>query len=97
MTVARHYIMYAKDGHDATLETALSALADAVRPLPGCEGVEMLRDLGNERRFVFIEKWASVQAHKDSGKLLPKHFLEPLMAALDGPPDGIYLDYVKTV
>ncbi|WP_313801911.1 antibiotic biosynthesis monooxygenase family protein [Sphingobium sp.] len=94
MTIARHYVMHAKEGMDAALESALRAVADAVRPLPGCEGVEMLRDLGNERRFVFIEQWTDVGAHKAAGALLDKGLFAPMMAALDGPPDGAYLDYL---
>jgi quinol monooxygenase YgiN len=97
MTIARHYLMHAAEGRDAELETALGRLADAVRKLPGSEGVELLRDLGNERRFVFIEKWASVEAHKGAGALLAKEDFAPMMAALDGPPEGAYLDYLKTV
>lgn len=94
MTVARHYVMHAAAGKDASLETALRNLAAAVRPLPGCEGVEMMRDIGNELRFVFIEKWASVEAHKDAGPLLPKAVMAPLGDLLDGPPEGAYLDYL---
>jgi heme-degrading monooxygenase HmoA len=97
MTIARHYLMHAAEGKDATLETALAGLADVVRALPGSEGVELLRDLGNERRFVFIEKWESVEAHKAGGPLVPKDVFAPVMAALDGPPEGAYLDYLKTV
>ena len=49
MTVARHYIMTAKQGGSAQLETALSNLADAVRKVAGSEGVELLRDaFGNQ-------------------------------------------------
>ncbi|MGE3746786.1 MAG: putative quinol monooxygenase [Sphingomonadaceae bacterium] len=97
MTTARFYIMHAAEGKDAALETALGTLADAVRPLPGCEGVELMRDSGNERRFIFIEKWASIEDHKGAGKLLGKEALAPVMAALDGPPDGSYLDYLKKI
>lgn len=97
MTTARFYIMHAAEGKDAALETALGALADAVRPLQGCEGVELTRDSGNERRFIFIEKWVSIEAHKDAGKALGKEALAPVMAALDGPPDGSYLDYLKVI
>lgn len=97
MTTARFYIMHAAEGKDAALETALRALADAVRPVAGCEGVELLRDSGNERRFFFIEKWASIEAHKEGGKALGKEIFAPVMAALDGPPDGSYLDYLKTL
>ncbi|HEX7784032.1 MAG TPA: antibiotic biosynthesis monooxygenase family protein [Sphingobium sp.] len=97
MTVARTYFMHAKEGHNATLETALIALADAVRPIAGCKGVELLRDLGNERRFLFIEKWDSEDAHKEGGKSLPKEAFGPVMAVLDGPPDGSWFDYLKAV
>lgn len=97
MTTARFYIMHAAEGKDAALETALRSLADSVRALPGSEGVELLRDSGNERRFFFIEKWTSIEAHKEAGKALGKEALAPVMAALDGPPDGSYLDYLKTV
>ncbi|MCP1470782.1 quinol monooxygenase YgiN [Sphingobium sp. OAS761] len=92
MSVARHYMMTAREGMDATLETALRTLADAVRALPGCDGVELLRDIGNERRFVFIERWTSVEAHKAAGPQLDKAVIAPMMAAIDGPPDGCYLD-----
>lgn len=97
MTIARHYIMNAAEGRDATLETALDALADAVRALPGSQGVEMLRDLGNARRFIFIEKWDSVEAYRNAGAHLPEDVMASLMAALDGPPEGLYLDYLKSV
>lgn len=97
MTVARLYIMHAAEGHDATLETLLSALADAVRGIDGSEGVELLRDVGNERRFVFIEKWVSEEAHKAAFASLPKEIMANLTAALDGPPDGAYFDWLKSL
>jgi heme oxygenase (mycobilin-producing) len=97
MTIARHYLMHAAEGRDSELETALGRLADVVRQLPGSEGVELLRDLGNERRFIFIQKWASVEAHKSAVALIAKEDFAPMMATLDGPPEGAYLDYLKTV
>lgn len=97
MTTARFYIMHAAEGKDAALETALRDLADKVRPLAGSEGVELMRDSGNERRFIFIEKWASIEAHKDARKALGQDALVSVMAALDGPPDGSYLDYLKVI
>jgi len=95
MTVARIYIMHASE--TAALESALETLADAVRPLPGCDGIELLRDLGNEKRFLFIEKWASEEDHKNAGSMLPKDVMTAIGAALDGPPDGAYFDYLKVV
>ncbi|ARR55662.1 antibiotic biosynthesis monooxygenase [Rhizorhabdus wittichii DC-6] len=95
MTTARLYIMHAKEGRDAELETALRDLAAAVAGFTGSEGAEVLRDAGNERRFVLIEKWASIEAHeatKEPFKKLP--MMGALMEALDGPPDGSYYDYL---
>ena len=94
MTVARLYIMHAKEGQDAVLETALRNLAVAVTRLPGLRGVELLRDAGNERRFIFIEKWDDIEAHKAASEYAKDLPMAPLMAALDGPPDGSYLDYL---
>ena len=97
MTVVRHYVMHAQEGQDAVLETALRQIAELVSPIAGCEGIEVLRDLGNEKRFIFIEKWDSEEAHKDAGGNLAKEVIGPVMGALDGPPDGSYLDYLKVV
>lgn len=97
MTVARHYVMNAAEGKDDALEAALRTVADVVRGVTGSEGVELLRDLGNKRRFIFIEKWESVEAHAAAGKQLPEDTFAPVIGALDGPPDGAYFDYLKTV
>jgi quinol monooxygenase YgiN len=97
MTVARHYVMIAAEGKESDLLAALDGLADAVRPLPGCEGVDLMQDGDAPTRFVFIEKWASIGAHKEAGALLPKSALAPVMGALAGPPEGGYLHYIKTV
>lgn len=97
MAILRHYVMNAAEGRDKALEAALRDLADKVRPLPGCEGVALLRDVDNARRLVFIETWADIEAHKTAGALIGREAFAPVMAALDGPPEGAYLDCLKTV
>lgn len=97
MPIARHYVMQAAEGQADALGDALVALADGVNALPGCLGVDMLRDQADANRFVFIETWESVDAHKGAGAQLPKALMAPVMAALARRPDGAYLDYVKTV
>ncbi len=94
MTVARLYRMTAKPETATALRDALIALAAAVETLPGCHGAELLHDQNDPTLFIFIEKWESVEAHKGAGKQLPKAALAPVMAALAGPPDGAYLDYL---
>lgn len=95
--IARHYMMNAKAGDGDELRAALAILADAVRPLPGCDGVEALRDIADPDRFVFIERWQTVEAHRSAGALLPKDTLAPVMAVLACRPEGGYLEYLETV
>lgn len=95
MTVARLYIIPAAEGKSAEMEAALINLSKVVNASPGNEGVEILRDLGNEHRFIFIEKWASEEHHAKALASLPAGTLDPVQAAAGGPPDGAYYDYVK--
>lgn len=97
MPIVRHYLLHATEGHDAALETVLSQISDYFRSQPGALGVDLLRDCGNERRFLLIERWDSIEAHGAAAQLLPQPLIAGLMAALDGPPDGTYFDYIKQV
>lgn len=97
MTIARCYIMKAAEGRAEDLAAALKDAAELVRRVPGSQGVEILRDLDDRRRLVFIEKWDSVEAHKAAPQHLPKGALANVMAAVDGPPEGSYLDYLAVV
>ena len=97
MTVARQYILTSAGGRAADLEAALDALAALVRPTPGCEGVEILRDARSPERFVFVEKWASIEAHKGAAELLPKDAFAPVMATLGEKPVAAYLEYLRSL
>ncbi|MBO9669932.1 MAG: antibiotic biosynthesis monooxygenase [Sphingobium sp.] len=94
MTVARLYIVPAADGKSAEMEAALIGLIKVVEKAEGSEGVELLRDLGNEHRFIFIEKWASEEHHAKALANLPEGTLGPVQDAAGGPPDGAYYDYL---
>ena len=95
MTVARIYIIPAADGKSAEMEEALIDLSKIVGGNDGSEGVEVLRDLGNEHRFIFIEKWASEEHHAKAFAALPENALDGVKASAGGPPDGSYYDYLK--
>jgi heme-degrading monooxygenase HmoA len=95
MTVARHYRMTAAEGKGEALVGALRALAAALKSIPGYEGSDLIRGVEDANQFVFIEKWASVEAHKAGGPLLPKEVLGGLMGNLAGPPEGAYLNYLS--
>jgi quinol monooxygenase YgiN len=94
MTVARFYVLEAPAGAEQRLLDALTGLAGAVRRLPGCNGVELLQDAARPHRFIFIEKWASMEAHKATAAMLPKDALTPVMAALAGKPEISDFNYV---
>ncbi len=96
MGVVRHYLMQAVKGQGEVLSAALTALAQHVRALPGCGGVECLVDTADADRFIFIERWDSVEAHKAAGALLPKAIMTPVMSALADRPVGSYLTPLAT-
>jgi quinol monooxygenase YgiN len=92
MAIVRHYIMQAAEGCAAALGSALAELAGKVSTLEGCGGVESWQDIEARNRFVFIERWASVAAHRAAGKMLGRDAFLPVMACLERPPDGSYLE-----
>jgi quinol monooxygenase YgiN len=89
--------MNVAEGRAVEVETALLILIDKVREVPGCLGVDLLRDLDNERRFLFIEKWESVETHQAARGTVPQEFFAPIIAALERPSDGSYMHYLRTV
>lgn len=92
MTVLRHYKMTAAEGKEDALRTALVDLAAQVKPLAGCEGVELFADPNDSATFVFIEYWATIDDHKAAGATLGKEAFAPVGAALASPPEGRYLE-----
>jgi len=97
MTIAMQYVLTAAEGRDGALEAALRDLGALVRPTPGCDGVEILRDSRRPERFVFVEKWASTQAHRDAAGILPKDAFEPVMALLSEKPDAACLERLQSL
>jgi quinol monooxygenase YgiN len=95
MTVARLYRLEAAEGKATQLEGALSELAGRVRPIAGCQGVEILRSTDNGNHFILIEKWDSIDAHKRGAKSLGKEAVSPMMAVIATPPLGAYLEYLS--
>ncbi len=94
MTVCRYYLMTAKLDHAEQLIEQLVLLASKVKPLDGCQGVELYRDGDNPQVAHFIERWRSVEAHKAAGASLGREAFAPVMAVLADPPQSCYLDPV---
>ena len=94
MAVARIYRMSCGPGRREELHGALEALAGALREIEGLQSVSVLRDVEQPDDFLFVEKWASVQAQKSSGKSLPKQAFARVMAALADKPYGRSFEYL---
>ena len=95
MTILRHYKMTAAEGRGGDLRSALEDLAEKVRPLPGCQSVQLYADPDDPLTYVFIEDWQSRDDHKAAGSALGKEAFAAVAAVLSGPPDGRYLEAVQ--
>lgn len=87
----RFYRMTARSGDGPALRSALEDLAGQVQQIEGCHGTELFEDADKPGKFIFLERWASVAAHKAGSVLLGKGAFVPVMAALDGPPEAASL------
>jgi quinol monooxygenase YgiN len=94
VAVARIYRMSCASGRGEELRVALEALAGALREIEGLQSVSVLRDVEQPDDFVFIEKWASLQVQKSSGKSVSKQAFARVIAALADSPRGKSFEYV---
>ena len=92
MTFAKHT---AAEDKVTDLKLALLALAAKVRSIPGSSSVEVLQDRDAPANFLFIEHWASPEAHQSGGKILGKEAFASVMDAISAPPKAYSLDLVS--
>lgn len=91
MHICRHYLMTAQSGKEDLLREALNDLANKIKPMAGCRGIEIYNDVEDGTRFHFLEHWIDREAHKAAGSALGKEVFAPVMAALAVQPEGTYL------
>jgi quinol monooxygenase YgiN len=87
MAYVKYYRLTAPVGEGRALRDAVDALLVRVRPLAGCQAVELLNDASNADAFVLLERWITVEAHKEGGRVLGKEAFAPVMAALGSPAE----------
>ena len=81
----------AKSGESGKLrEFLLSVVLPAVRSSSGCESYLMLQSEDDSTRFIGIEVWTSVEAHRASIKNIPAESIREFMKLVAGPPTGGY-------
>jgi quinol monooxygenase YgiN len=80
----------AKDGQTQGLRDFLNSIVPAIEASEGCRSCRLLQDQDDEKRFVVIELWDSIEAHKASVKNIPPEQFEEIMRLLARPPQGRY-------
>lgn len=60
----------------------------SVRASAGCESCQMLQSLEDPTRFVVIEVWESLEAHRASVKDIPPESIAEFMQLVAAPPSG---------
>ncbi|WP_156679321.1 putative quinol monooxygenase [Sphingomonas profundi] len=86
MVLCRTYDLLAADDRIEALRDALVTLAGRVRAIAGCEGVQLFQDADVPAHFLFVEQWATADAHRAGGVVLGKAALSHVLAALATPP-----------
>ena len=86
------YDLNARSDMCTAMAQSLVALEQAVLACPGCLGTSLLTDMGDTRRFVFIEHWRTKEDRDAAGALLGKSVFAPIMAAASTPPSRRLLE-----
>ena len=71
-----------------------SVVAPAITASEGCESYQLFQSREDPTRFIGIEIWASVEAHRASVKNIPAKSIDEFMKLVTGPPSGSYYDHV---
>lgn len=90
MNIARMSEFQAKAGKEAALRDFLRSLLPLIRSAPGCLSCELFQNQADPAKYVIVEMWESVEAHKASVKNIPPELLEQVIPLLDGSPSGQY-------
>ena len=68
----------------------VSVVSPAVRASAGCESCLMLQSETDPTKFIAMEVWASVEAHRASIKNIPAESIATFMQLVAVPPSGGY-------
>lgn len=86
----------ASDGKSAALLPLLEQGRDMSRGVEGCESFELYRRADDPQRFMFIERWTSIEAHHANmaKNIVETGHLAKLVPLLDGGIDNGVIDLV---
>jgi len=75
---------------DRLREFLLSVVQPAVRSSSGCESCLMLQSEDDPTRFIGIEVWTSIEAHRASITNIPAESIREFVKLVAAPPTGGY-------
>jgi len=82
--------LHASDGNAEHLAPLLLEGRDLSRRAEGCEAFELFRRRDDPNRFMFLEQWASLEAHHANmaQNIVATGHLAKMMPFMTGPPDN---------
>lgn len=86
----------ASEGNAEALLPLLRQGRDFSREAEGCEAFDLFQRQDDPHKFMFIERWTSIEAHHAnmSQNVVASGHLAKLMPLLVGPPDNGVIDAV---
>jgi quinol monooxygenase YgiN len=96
MSIARNYMLEARDGMAGELVASLRSLAASLSDAPGFLGAELARESDAPSRYHFIERWASTEAHREGAPFMSKEALSQMMACLAAKPMCVVQEELAT-
>ena len=91
MPITRINTFRAHAGQEAALRDALLSLLPGIGAAAGCVSVRLLHDAQDATRFVVLEVWESVDAHRASLQGFDPDEFAHVMKLFAEPPSGEYL------
>jgi len=80
----------ASPGKAAELRPLLREGRDISRAAEGCESFELFQRQDDENRFMFLERWSSIEAHHRNmaDNIVASGHLTRILPLIIGPPDN---------
>jgi quinol monooxygenase YgiN len=84
-------------GRAAELLGLLAEGRDLSRNAQGCESFELYQREDDENKFMFLERWASIESHHDNmaTNIVASGHLARILPLVVGPPDNGVIQLVK--
>jgi quinol monooxygenase YgiN len=68
----------------------------AIQAAEGCESYQLFQSQDDPTKFIGIETWTSIEAHRASVKKIPTESISEFMKLVAGPPSGGYYRRLST-